>query len=57
MRQADAGLLWSRQFYGYVVEHWLEGDPAAANAARRAAERPQPEVDAPLRPGRHLDAR
>jgi hypothetical protein len=26
-RQADAGLLWSRQFYHYVVEHWLEGDP------------------------------
>lgn len=26
-RQADAGLLWSRQFYGYVVEHWLQGDP------------------------------
>jgi hypothetical protein len=28
VRQADAGLLWSRQFYGYVVEHWLQGDPA-----------------------------
>jgi mannosylglycerate hydrolase MGH1-like protein len=28
VRQADAGLLWSRQFYSYVVEHWLEGDPA-----------------------------
>ena len=28
VRQADAGLLWSRQFYDYVVEHWLEGDPA-----------------------------
>jgi hypothetical protein len=27
-RQADAGLLWSRQFYNYVVEHWLDGDPA-----------------------------
>lgn len=27
-RQADAGLVWSRQFYHYVVEHWLEGDPA-----------------------------
>jgi len=27
VRQADAGLLWSRQFYHYVVEHWLEGDP------------------------------
>lgn len=28
VRQADAGLLWSRQFYHYIVEHWLEGDPA-----------------------------
>ncbi|HET6413979.1 MAG TPA: glucosidase [Anaeromyxobacter sp.] len=27
VRQADAGLLWSRQYYGYVVEHWLDGDP------------------------------
>lgn len=25
--QADAGLLCSRQFYHYVVKHWLEGDP------------------------------
>ena len=27
VRQADAGLLWSRQFYHFVVEHWQEGDP------------------------------
>jgi hypothetical protein len=27
-RQAYAGLLWSKQFYHYIVEHWLEGDPA-----------------------------
>ena len=27
-RQAYAGLLWSKQFYHYVIEHWLEGDPA-----------------------------
>jgi len=26
-RQAYAGLLWSKQFYHYVVEHWLDGDP------------------------------
>jgi hypothetical protein len=26
-RQAYAGLLWSKQFYHYVVEEWLEGDP------------------------------
>jgi hypothetical protein len=28
VRQADAGLIWSRQFYHYIVEHWLEGDPS-----------------------------
>jgi len=27
MRQAFAGLLWSKQFYHYVVKAWLEGDP------------------------------
>ncbi len=26
-RQAYAGLLWSRQFYHYVVRDWLDGDP------------------------------
>ena len=29
MRQAIAGLMWSKQFYHYVVRDWLEGDPAA----------------------------
>ncbi|HEX5531405.1 MAG TPA: glucosidase [Methylomirabilota bacterium] len=28
MRQALAGLLWSKQFYHYYVRRWLEGDPA-----------------------------
>jgi hypothetical protein len=28
IRQGYAGLLWSKQFYHYVVDHWLEGDPA-----------------------------
>jgi Glycosyl hydrolase family 63 C-terminal domain len=27
-RQALAGLLWSKQYYHYVVKDWLEGDPA-----------------------------
>ena len=26
-RQAYAGLLWTKQFYHYVVEDWLKGDP------------------------------
>src|SRR5205807_5488580 len=28
MRQSFGGLLWSKQFYHYVVEQWLDGDPA-----------------------------
>ena len=27
-RQAFAGLLWNKQYYHYVVDTWLEGDPA-----------------------------
>lgn len=26
-RQAFAGMLWNKQFYHYIVEDWLEGDP------------------------------
>jgi len=26
-RQALAGMLWSKQFYYYIIEDWLEGDP------------------------------
>ena len=28
LRQGYAGLLWSKQFYHFVTQHWLEGDPA-----------------------------
>ncbi len=28
IRQAYAGLLWSKQFYHYAVQDWLEGDPS-----------------------------
>ena len=28
MRQALGGLLWSKQFYHYVIKTWLDGDPA-----------------------------
>jgi len=27
-RRALAGMLWSKQFYHYIVEQWLDGDPA-----------------------------
>ena len=36
-RQAAAGLLWTKQFYQYIVKDWLEGDQYEPTAARRAA--------------------
>ena len=43
MRQAYAGLLWSKQFFHYVVREWLAGDPA------------QPSPPAERRTGRNSD--
>ncbi len=34
-RQAFAGLLWSKQFYFYIVEDWLKGDPAVPSPTVR----------------------
>ena len=55
MRQAFAGLLWSKQFYHYVVRDWLDGDPGQPPPPRAPA-RPQPRLDASLQRRRHLDA-
>lgn len=30
MRQSLGGMLWSKQYYHYIVKDWLEGDPAFA---------------------------
>jgi hypothetical protein len=48
-RQAFAGLLWSRQYYRYDVDRWLDGDPG---------EPPPPEGRGDIRNGgwRHLDS-
>jgi hypothetical protein len=35
-RQGYAGLLWTKQFFYYVVEDWLKGDTAAAPSEARA---------------------
>jgi Glycosyl hydrolase family 63 C-terminal domain len=35
MRQSFGGLLWSKQFYQYIVEDWLDGDPAGPPAPER----------------------
>jgi hypothetical protein len=37
LRQALAGMLWSKQFFHYDVERWLEGDPAGPHRPARAA--------------------
>ncbi len=42
-RQALAGMLWSKQFYHYIVDQWLKGDPAS------------PPPPAPRRRGRNSD--
>ena len=37
VRQASAGLVWSKQIYPYDVSRWLEGDPASPPPPRGAA--------------------
>ncbi|PYN59999.1 MAG: glucosidase [Candidatus Rokuibacteriota bacterium] len=39
MRQALAGLLWSKQFYHYDIGRWLDGDPGDPPPAVRRAGR------------------
>ena len=40
LRQANAGLLWTKQFYHYVVPDWLAGSGAPANkSGSRAVQR------------------
>jgi hypothetical protein len=36
-RQAFAGLLWTKQYYHYVVEDWLQGDPNQPKPQRHYA--------------------
>ena len=52
-RQALAGLLWSKQFYHYGVELWLDGDPRPS-ASSRATPGPQRQLGAPLHARRDL---
>jgi hypothetical protein len=45
VRQGYAGLLWSKQFYHYVVADWLSGDPANAAATGVAPARTEQRLD------------
>ena len=58
LRQALAGMLWSKQFYHYDVQRWLDGDPAEPPPPRDAPHRPQRATGATSNNARrHLDAR
>ena len=37
LRQALAGMLWSKQFFHFDVERWLDGDPACPRRPRAAS--------------------
>ena len=47
-RQAFAGLMWTKQFYHYGIELWLEGDPGQPQAAGLSEERPEFRLEPPL---------
>ena len=56
LRQAFAGMLWSKQFFHYDVDRWLDGRSRRAPAAAGETSRPQPRVVAPQQRRRHLHA-
>ena len=56
-RQAFAGLLWTKQFYHFDVERWLDGRPGLAAAARPRRAGRNARLAAPRQHRRHLDAR
>ena len=56
MRQAFAGMLWSKQLFYYDVARWLDGDPGQPDAAARAADRAQLALAQLRRVRHHVDA-
>ena len=56
LRQASAGMLWSKQLFYYDVARWLDGDPTQPDAARGAQERAELQVAQLRRVRHHLDA-
>ena len=57
MRQAFAGMLWSKQLYDYDIQRWLDGDPDPAATTGVAADRPELALDELRRVRHHVDAR
>ena len=56
-RQALAGLLWTKQFYYYIVEEWLKGDPASPPPPASRWNGRNARVAPSLQRARHVDAR
>ena len=56
-RQAFAGMLWSKQYYHFVVTDWLEGDPAEPVPPPQRSQGAQSRVAASVYSRRDLDAR
>ncbi len=50
VRQGYAGLLWSKQFYHYIIEDWLKGDPHLPPPPESRQDRSQLQLDSPLQP-------
>ena len=55
-RQAFSSLLWNKQFYHYVVEDWLNGDPAQPAPPAKPQERAQQHLAAFVQRGRYIHA-
>ena len=56
MRQAFAGMLWSKQLYYYDVARWLDGDPTQPTPPNQPAERTQRPLAELQRVRHHVDA-
>ena len=57
MRQAFAGMLWSKQLYAYDVDRWLDGDPTQPTPPASRLQRPQRRLAHVRRLRHHVDAR
>ncbi len=57
MRQAFAGMLWSKQLYDYDVERWLDGDPTQPPPPASRLDGPQRPLAQLRRLRHHVDAR
>ena len=56
-RQAFAGMLWTKQYYGFDVERWHDGDPGQPPPPPERRTRPQRGMAAPQQRRHHLHAR